>query len=486
MEEKSISSKALTGFSWKFLEKISVQIINFIVQIALARMLFPEEYGIVALISLFILICDTIIKTGLNTALIQKQKVDSVDLSSVFWGNLAVALILYGILYFLSSNIAIFFKQPLLKDITKIVALNIVVGGISSVSYALLSKKLQFRKSFIANLINVIVHGVIGIYLAYIGWGVWALVYSTLIATIFYSITVIVLVGWVPNFIFSASRLKILFKFSSKILGVNLMNVFFNNLYTLIIGRFFTSSSLAYYQRGQSIPQTVMTSVDGGLTEVMYPVYSMLQHDKDKLLSTIRATLKLGLYVTIPLMIVLCMISKPLTIILLTRKWIESVPFMQLSCIICCFWPLSTMNQAINALGYSNATFKLNIIGKTISIICILACIPFGAFAIMLGGLFSSMISLPIIFRFYKKYLNYSFKLFFKDVLPIIKLTAIIAIVLYSELYIPLPNGIILMTQLISGIAIYLIISYFCKMEAFFKILSYLRPYIRKVRTNNI
>lgn len=480
MEEKSISSKALKGFSWKFLERVSVQIINFIVQIVLARMLLPEEYGIVALISLFILICDTIIKTGLNTALIQKQDVDALDLSSVFWGNLGVSLILYGILFLGSSAIAEFFKQPLLKTITKIVALNIVVGGVSSVSYALLSKKLQFRKSFLANLINVVVHGVIGIYLAYLGWGVWALVYSTLIATIFYSIAVIVLVGWFPNFIFSGFRLKNLFRFSSKILGVNLMNVFFNNLYTLIIGRFFTSSSLAYYQRGQSIPQTVMTSVDGGLTEVMYPVYSMLQNDKDKLLSTIRSTLKLGLYVTIPLMIVLCMISKPLTIILLTKKWIESVPFMQLSCIICCFWPLSTMNHAINALGHSNATFKLNVIGKSISIICILVCIPFGAFAIMLGGLISSMISLPILFRFYKKYLNYSFKLFFKDVLPIIKLTGVIAIVLYCELYIPLSNGIILIIQLISGIAVYLIMSYFCKIESFFKILNYAKTYLRK------
>lgn len=397
----------IVGFAWKFFEKICYQVINLVVQIVLARILMPDDYGIIALLAIFMAVGDVFIKNGFTTAIIQKKDSDDLDLSSVFWGNIALAFFIYIVLFICAPAIADFYRQPMLIDITRVLSLNLIIGGLCAVHFALIAKRIDFKKSYIVNLTNVLTVGIVGISLAIKGFGAWALVFSVLSGSVVSGAVLFRIVHWHPQFIFSYERLKSLFTYSSKVLSSNLLNTFFNNIHALIIGRFFTSSSLAFYQRGQALPQSIMNSVDGSFSEVMYPTYSLLQNEPDRLLHAISKSLRLSMFVCLPLMFCLCAMSENITIILLSDKWAESIPFMQLSCIICSFWPLSTVSHAVNATGRSGLTLKINVISKFSILFFILICIPFGVFAIMVGSLLSSILMLFISFHYYKRAIGY-------------------------------------------------------------------------------
>ncbi len=431
-EQTNISNKAISGVFWKFLERIGCYAINFIVQIILARILLPEDYGIIAIVTIFLLISDVFIKNGLTTALIQHKDPTQIDYSSVFYSNIIFSLFLYTILYFSAPLISDFFSNSILVSVTRVISISIIIGSIGAVHYARLTRSLNFKKTFIVNLISILVQGCVGIVLAINDFGVWALVYSNLARYMTMLIIVLLIVKWWPSFTFSYVHVRILFRYSSKILGSSLLNTIYNNFQTIVIGKFFTNSMLGYFQRGQVIPQTVMIAVDGSLEEVMYPTYSRMQNEKERMVSALRRTVQVSMYITMPMMAALFMMSEPLTVILLTDKWLKSVPFMQLQCLICIYWPLSSINHAVNAIGKSSVGLKINLISKILTIIFVLLCVPLGAYAIMAASLITTNITLIFISsRFYKKYLGYGLKDICKDILPSIYISVIIASCLY-------------------------------------------------------
>lgn len=469
---ESTGKKTIVGFGWKFFEKISYQLINLAIQIVMARILMPEDYGIIALLAIFMAIGDTFIKNGFTTAIIQKKDADELDLSTVFWGNIFLAVTLYTILYFSAPAIAWFYKQPQLIDITRVLSLNLIIGGLCAIHFALIAKKIDFKKSYIVNLINVLTLGLVGILLAAKGFGAWALVFSVLSGSCVSGVVLFIMIKWHPRFIFSFERLKALFTYSSKVLASNMLNTVFNNIHTLIIGRYFSNSSLAYYQRGQALPQSIMNSVDGSFAEVMYPTYSLIQDDLDRLRLAIRKALQLSMFLCLPLMFCLCSMSENLTIILLSDKWADSIPFMQLSCIICAFWPLSTVSHAVNAIGRSGLTLKINIISKFSILFFIIICIPFGVFAIMVGSLVSSVVMLFISFHFYKKAIGYGIK----NVITDIRLSFLNALIAASLVYVItfMQLNIYLETclQLFTGAISYWLLSILTSNEAYSSIIS--------------
>lgn len=455
IQDQNLKTSAIKGMVWKFLENIGTQMMQLAIQIVLARLLLPEEYGLVGLLAIFITISDVIIMQGLTTALIQKKDADEVDFSSVFYANLIVSVLLYIILYFSSPLIAQFYHEPALKNIMRVLCLNVIIGAVPAVHNAILSRNLEFKKSFYRNISNIATQGVVGISLAYIGFGVWALVFSKIAGMLVGASVLWITVKWRPKKYFDISRIKSLFSYGSKVLGTNLLNTVFDNIHSLIIGRYFTAADLGYYQRGQQIPQLSMGAVDGSLSAVLYPTFSKLQNDIDSLKNALRRSIKTSMFFVLPILFGLFAISEPLTVFLLTEKWLPSVPYMQLACFVCMFWPLTHRRHALNALGKSGLTFKISLVGRSITLVAIFVCLRWGIYSIMIGTILSSAINMWITTWFVKKHIGYKVREFLKDVLPPLLLSAFMALVVMAVGLLNIPLFAKLVLQALTGILIY-------------------------------
>lgn len=479
--ETALARKALVGIIWKFSEKIGSQLMQILIQIVLARLLLPEEYGLVGLLAIFINISDVFILQGLTTALIQKKDADEQDFSSVFLANIVVSLLIYFILFLIAPLVAQFYKEDSLTSIMRVLSLNVVIGAFAAVHNAILSRNLDFKKSFMRNISNTITQGIIGITLAVLGFGVWAMVFSKLAGTLVGMGVLWLTVRWRPRMFFSLTRVKSLFRYSSKVLGTNLLNTIFNNIHSLIIGRYYTAADVGYYQRGQQIPQSLMLSIDGSMTEVLYPVFSKVQGNDEQLKDALRRSIKTSMYVVLPIMAGLCVVSEPLTLLLLTDKWLPSVPFMQIQCAICMFWPLSHRSHALNAMGRSDVTFKLSIIGKCITLGCIFSMLKFGIYALMVGTLLASFLSFGVTSYYVNKHLNYSIFELMSDIWKTLISTSLMVVVVWilGEV-LSLSLVMSLVVQVIVGIVTYVLLSVIFKIESFKYILSIVSSFICK------
>lgn len=473
--ETNLKQSATSGLLWKLVEKGGTQIIQFIVSLILARLISPEEYGIVGLLTIFIALSDIIIQQGLVTALIQKKNTTELDYSSVFWVNFLFSIFIYIILYLIAPLIAEFYNEQALISIMRVISLNVIIGSLSSVHYTILVKKLDFKKSFFRGLSNTITYGLIGIVLGSLGFGAWSLVFARIAGTAASTLTSFLTVRWKPSLHISLNNINSMFNFSSKLLLTSIANTIFNNIHSLIIGRFFSKSDLGYYQRGQQIPQTVLTAIDGSLSEVLYPTFSIIQDNLSLLKAAMRRSLKISLYVVLPLLAGLYATAEPLILILLTDKWELSIPFLRLSCIICAFWPLSAREHALNAIGKSNVTLKLSIINKSITLIFIFICLPLGIYAIMYSTIFASFISLFISCYYINRYIHYTVREFIRDILPIILLSVSMCFIIYFFNFLAIPLFLKLSLQTIIGVIIYLLGSYILKLESFYYILDLLK-----------
>lgn len=480
VKQEQLTKKAVNGMVWKFLEKLFGQGMQLVIQIVLARLLMPEEYGLVGLLAIFIAISDVFILQGLTTALIQKKDADDTDFSSVFFANILVAVLLYGVLFAIAPLIAAFYKEPALKNIMRVLSLNVIIGALPAVHNAVLSRELNFKASFFRNAANVITQGGVGITLAVLGWGAWAMVFSKISGMFVGAIVLWLTVKWRPKRTFCFQRVKSLFSFSSKILGTNLLNTIFNNMHSLIIGKAYSPTDVGYYQRGQQIPQVTMGVVDGSMSEVLYPTFSKVQNDKVLLKNAVRRSVSLSMYLVLPVLMGLLVVAEPLTIILLTEKWLPSVPFMQFSCVICMFWPLAHRTHALNAIGKSGTTFCLSLVGKALTLIAIFCCLPFGIYALMIGTIIASAINMWIASYLSKKLIGYQIKELGADVLPPLLLSLIMGAAVYAVSLIPLNVYLQLMIQVALGVTIYLVGSYVFKLSGFTFFLDYAKKFVKK------
>lgn len=457
IQSQNLKTSAIKGMVWKFLENIGTQMMQLAIQIVLARLLLPEEYGLVGLLAIFITISDVIIMQGLTTALIQKKDADEVDFSSVFYANLIVSVVLYIILFFISPLIAEFYHEPALKGIMRVLCLNVIIGAVPAVHNAILSRNLEFKKSFYRNISNIVTQGIVGISLAYAGFGVWALVFSKISGMLVGTAVLCTTVKWRPKKYFDLSRIKSLFSFGSKVLGTNLLNTVFDNIHSLIIGRYFTAADLGHYQRGQQIPQLAMGAVEGSLAAVLYPTFSKLQNDITALKNALRRSIKISMFLVLPILFGVFAVSEPLTVFLLTEKWLPSVPYMQLACFVCMFWPLGQRRHALNALGKSGLTFKISLFGKSITLVAIFLCLRWGIYSIMIGTIISSAINMWITSWYVKKHIDYKIRELAQDILPSLVLSTFMALVVMGVGLLNLPLFAKLVLQVLTGVAVYII-----------------------------
>lgn len=471
----SITTRAVDGVLWRLSQNFSTTLVNFVLQIWLARLLLPEHYGIIALTSVFITISMVFVQTGFTASLIQKNTLSDIEVHSVFYTSIVLALILYLLIYIISPFLSAFYSEPLLSKVLRIQSINIIIASLYSVPVSLIQRNFEFKKTFLAGLISSICQGSIGIFLALNGFGVWALVYASLTHSCVYYLIIIIATRWKPKAIFSLSAVRNLFSFSSKILLISLVNTLFNNIKSLIIGRAYNSELLGYYNRGYQIPVLLMNNVDGAINAVTFPVLSRFQDDYSILVQKLKRSLQVSIYFVWPAMIGLAVVARPLIILMLTEKWLLSVPFVILTAIQCMFWPLSVFTHAINAVGRSGLSLKLNFFSISLTLLLMAIVYRFGIYYFVGISIISSVISTTITVIVASRLLGFRVRDIFSDCVPTFLVSSIMGFCVHLITYIPLHTFLQLVVQILVGALFYLFITWILKFPSLLFILSYIK-----------
>ncbi len=462
--------KVISSFLYKLGERSSVQGVSFIIGIILARILSPTDYGILAILLIFINIASVFVQSGMGTALVQAKFADDESNNTVFFISLLIAIIVYVLLFLSAPYISTFYKMPKLSLYLKVLALMLFPSALNTVQLAKLTKEMRFKNIMWSNLSATIVSGFLGVLSALYNYGVWSLIIQQLSYRTIVCIVMWFNVDWHPKFQFDIKKAKALYKFGWKLLVSGLLDTTYNNLQGLIIGRKFNASSLAYYNRGRQFPNLIISNINSSIGAVMLPVLSKNQDNKTYVKDMMRRSIQVSTLLIFPLMAGLAAVADPLIQLLLTDKWLESVPFLQVMCITYAFWPLHTANlQAINALGRSDIFLKLELIKKTygltalaIAVLCFqsVIAIPIASAITVPLGLFVN--SYPN-----KKLLKYGYFEQIKDILPSLVFAIFMGLCVYCIKFVISTLWLLLIVQIVVGIIIYLGLCIIFKIESF-------------------
>lgn len=477
MNNKSVFS----NFMWRFAERCGAQVVTFIVSIILARILTPEDYGIVALVTAFTTIFQVSVDSGLSTALIQKNDADDLDFSSVFYFNFGVCIILYLVMYFSSPAIASFYDIPELIPIVRVMSFTIVISGIKGVQQSYVARNMMFRLFFYSTLGGTIISAIIGIAMAYAGFGVWAIVTQQLSNTAIDTLILWITVNWRPKLMFSWNRLRGLLRFGWKLLCSALLDTGYNNLRSLLVGKIYSSSELAFYNQGEKIPKLIVMNVNASIDSVLLPAMSKEQDDKSRVKNMTRRSIMVSCYIMAPIMIGLACCASNVVKVLLTEKWLCCVPFLQIFCITYMSWPIHTANlNAIKAMGRSDLFLQLEIVKKLIGILLLLSTMFVSVKAMAYSLLISAFVSMIINSWPNKKLLNYTFLEQMMDIFPSLMLAIGMGIVAYLIGFLPVPTLPLLILQVIISAIVFIVGSRVFKLEPYIYLLETIKSMIHK------
>lgn len=478
MEDQQFKSKVIISLFWKLMERGGTQGIQFIVQIILARLLLPAEFGTIALLTVFIFLANVFVQSGFSTALIQKKNSTETDFSSVFYLSMIIAGVIYIILFNAAPFIAGFYEDITLVPLLRVLSITLFFGAINSIQIAVLSRKLEFKKMFSSSLGAVLVSGIIGITMAYRGYGIWALVAQQLSDQFLVTTILWFTVKWRPSLKFSIKNTRELFSFGWKLLVSTLINSICLYSQSLIIGKIYSPAMLGYFSRGQQFPSIIVTNINGSIQSVMLPALSSQQDDKQIVKRMVRRAIITSSFLVFPLMVGLALVAEPLVTLLLTEKWLPCVPFLQIFCAVFALMPIHTANlQAINALGRSDVFLKLEIIKNIVGLIILGLTIFYGAYAIAVGMLVTGVIGTFINTFPNSKLLNYSYIQQVKDILPSFLLSMAMGVIIWGCSLININPVITLIIQVIVGTITYLGLAKIFKIEA----LSYLLTTVKEM-----
>ena len=471
----------ISNLVWRFAERCGAQLVSFIVSIVLARILAPEDYGTIALVTVFTAILQVFVDSGLGTALIQKKDADEIDFSSVFYFNFVVCLILYLGMFAAAPFIADFYGDVTLVPVIRILSLTIVISGVKGIQQAYVSRNMLFKRFFFSTIGGTIFSAVLGIAMAYAGFGIWALVAQQLSNTFIDTLILWITVRWRPTKSFSWTRLKYLLSFGWKLLVSSLLDTAHNNLRNLIIGKMYSSSDLAFYNQGDKFPKVIVTNINASIDSVLLPTMSSAQDDKERVKQMTRRAIKTSTYVMAPLMMGLAFCAEPIVSLVLTDKWLPCVPFLRIFCITYMFWPVHTANlNAINAMGRSDWFLRLEIIKKIMGMTILLSTMWFGVMAMAYSLLLSSVLSQIINSWPNRKLLGYGYLEQVRDFAPGILLAVIMGICVYFISFLHLSTIVTLLIQFIVGAAIYIGVSAILKLEEFEYLLGMVKSFLKK------
>ena len=431
----SLKSSVITSLIWKLLERIGTQGVQFIVAIVLARLLSPADFGLIALVTVFVTIANVFVQSGLNTALIQKKNADNLDFSTVFYSCLALAVLLYLGLFFGAPIIAQFYNNQVeLIPVIRVLGLMLPLGALNAIQEAYVARNMMFKKLFYRSIGAIIPAGIIGVVCAYLGFGIWSLVAQQLSNAFLICVIMWFTVKWRPSLSFSFERWKGLFSFGWKLLCSALLDTFYRNIRDLVIGKLFTPADLGFYNRGDQFPKIIIANINSSIQSVLLPSLSTVQDDRARLKSLARRSIKTSSFLILPMMTGLAAVAKPLTLVVLGEKWLPAVPFIQICCFSYAFWPIHTTNlSAINAVGRSDVFLKLEIIKKCYGLAVLALAI--WLFRSPIGIAMSAAITAPLgsFVNAYpnKKLLNYGFIEQMKDFVPSFLLSLAMGVIVY-------------------------------------------------------
>lgn len=472
------SKKVLSNFFWRFFERCGAQGVTFIVSIVLARLLDPDVYGTVALVTVFTTIMQVFVDSGMGNALIQKKEADDLDFSSVFFFNMAVCSLLYLIMFIAAPFIAAFYKMPELTSVVRVLSLILIISGVKNVQQAYVSRNMQFKKFFFSTIGGTIGAAVVGIVMAYLGFGVWALVAQMLFNAAVDTIILWITVKWRPKMMFSFERLKSLFSFGWKLLVSSLLDTVYNDLRQLIIGKLYSSNDLAFYNQGKKFPHLIVTNINTSIDSVLLPTMSKAQDDKNAVRSMTRRAIKTSTYIMMPVMIGLAVCAEPLVSLILTDKWLPCVLFLRVFCITYAFYPIHTANlNAIKAMGRSDLFLKLEILKKIIGLTAILITMWISVEAMAYSLLVTTLLNQIINSWPNKKLLGYSYLEQIKDMLPQIGLSLLMGAAIYLVQLAGFSNIYTLCIQIPLGIIIYIALSKLLHIESFEYVISMIKSF---------
>ena len=470
MAETDMKQKVVKGLFWKLLENGGAQGIQFVIAIILARLLTPAQYGVVGIIMIFITIANVFVQSGFSTALVQKQKADEVDFSSVCYFELAVALVMYVLLYQAAPSIASFYGIAELMGIVRVLAFVLFPGAVISVQIAYVSRNMEFKGLFFSTLAASAVSGVISIGMAASGLGVWAMVGQQISYYISLMLVLFITVRWRPRLCFAVERVQGMFAFGWKLLCASLLDMVFNNLYGLLIGKIYNEELLGSYNRGEQFPKLIATNLGAAIQAVLLPAFSARQDDKAAVREMVRRAIRLSSFAVIPMLLGLFAVADTLVLALLGEKWMICVPFLRIMCISYCFWPIHITNlQAINAMGRSDIFLKLEIVKKGLSLLALVVGMQFNVYIMVCLKAFQDFVCTFINAAPNRKLLDYSIFHQWMDVMPPAALSAVMcAVVMAAGSRMPeMSVWLKLAVQIVCGAAVYAGLAWAFKLESF-------------------
>lgn len=446
--------------------------------IVLARLLEPEEYGTIALVTALTAILQVFVDSGLGTALVQKKDADDLDFSSVFYFNMVVCLILYIGICVVAPLIAVFYGDDSLVPVIRILSLTVVVSGVRGIQQSDIARKLQFKRLFFSTIGGTGVSAIVGISMAYAGFGVWSLVWQQLSNVIVGTVILWVTMQWRPKWMFSWARLNRMLSFGWKILASSLLETVYNNLRNLIIGKMYSSENLAYYNQGEKFPKFIVTNINTSIDSVLFPTLSSVQESTMRVRNITRRTIQVSTYIMAPMMMGLAACAEPLIRLILTEKWLPCVPYLRIFCITYMFWPIHTANlNAIKAMGRSDLFLKLEIVKKAVGMTILLCTMWYGVMAMAYSLLVSNVLGQIINSWPNRKLLHYHYLSQLADILPALLLACAMGGVVYCIQYLGWSDIVTLFVQIPLGAALYLAGSVLLRLEPFL----YLRATVEKI-----
>lgn len=475
--------KTLSGLIWMFAERVGAQLVSFIVSIVLARLLLPEDYGTISLVTIFITICNVFVSAGFGNALIQKKEADELDFSSVFYCSFIVSLFLYVVMFFGAPVLAEFYGIKVLIPVVRVMGIRIIIASFNSVQRAYVSRNLEFKKFFWSTIIGTVISAFVGIAMAYKGYGVWALVGQYLSNTVIDTIILFITVKWYPKIMFSFSRMKVLVSYGWKVLVTGLIDALYEDFRSLYIGKLYSTQDLAYYTRGRQFPSLIVNNVNSSIMSVLFPVMSKKQDNRKDIKAMTRRSIKISSYVMMPVMFGLASVAEPLVRFLLTDKWLPCVPFLQILCFNSALTPIQSSNvQAIYAMGRSDIVLRLNIIKKITGFIIVLISAQISVIAMAYGGILTGIVCSIVNAYPNKKLMDYGYWEQIRDILPYVAMSSVMSILVWLIAFIDMSAIVTLVLQIVAGVCAYICLSKLFKVDSYNYIINIAASMLKKIR----
>lgn len=481
MDSFELKQKTLSGVIWKYGERILAQLVTFVVSIVIARILVPEDYGVVAIVTTLINLLNVFVTSGYGAALIQKKDSDDRDFNSIFTFSGALSLVFCVGLFFLAPVVANFYDIPILTLLIRVMSLRLPIAAFNSVQHAYIAKKMQFRKFFLATIIGTVISAIVGITMALCGCGVWALVGQYFTNTCVDSIVLFICFKWRYRPYYSHKLAKPLIKYGSKVLCAGFIDTLYQELRTLIIGKKFSTESLAYYNRSEQFPKLFVLNLSTAIDGTLMPALCKIQDNLELMKNAVRRAVQVSTFVVFPLMAGMIAVAGPMVEVLLTSKWLSAVPLIQIFCVSYMFNPIRSVSmQATKALGKSGLYLMIETVQKLLSVILLLFSLKYGIIIVTITVLITSFLACLVNSIVIMKLLRYSILSQVLDCAPQLLLSGIMCISVYVLKFVIVNVYLLLALQLVVGVLIYIVLAYLFKLEAYKYFFNTLKKFFKK------